>query len=139
MNFRRGLINTILSIAAGVGMIILVDYMIERRKGSQKWKHEFVNVTRSDALNQHIKDVYCPPTIRCVGGAVFIVLTDGKKYFLNTRYDAKAAKLLTSIVTVGDSISKVGGSDSLFVYKFPRYKHPENPYEFEIDPRSPWQ
>lgn len=123
-----------LSAVAIIGVFALAEVFFDHEKGDERWKRDFGVVTDSTEIYQKVKELYCPPTLRCSGGtAQFVILDDNRKCFISTVYD-KSRDTFGEIIAVGDSISKTKGSDSLFVFLNPE----KSMYGFAIKRDAKW-
>lgn len=105
-------------ITYGVGIAIFLILSIRTCDddfGFASLMKEYPIVVDSIALNHKIKEVVCPPKLRCKGAmAVFLILDDGRKIYVKVRQSDISPE---AVMSPGDSIFKDRGSDSLFLYK----------------------
>lgn len=104
-------------LVALIGFIAFKLYDRKAREVILKTKLEFKALNSENFLRSNVKEVYCPPEVRCATPPVWIVLSDGRKFGVNAHYDLERKFTLSSIISVGDSLVKMEGSDTLFVFE----------------------
>lgn len=92
-------------------IVVAVYFTVKDSKRINKLHVEYKSVSSADELNGKIQNLYTEK------GACFVTL-DSKKVFLKTSANYLYPEVyLGRILSVGDSIVKQSGSDTLIVYK----------------------
>jgi len=123
---KRMLAFIVRLLAAGVIVFVLADVAFKPDLQLDKLNKEFPIVTDSTIIHHKVKEIFCPPKTRCAGAwAAFLILNDDSKLYLKIDFNDTTL----SVLSPGDSISKVYLSNELLLYKAGEM----NPYRFEIE------
>lgn len=104
-------------LALGIGVIAFLIYHRDARKAIEKANVDFPLLTFDEAVSDKVLEIYCPPEVRCATPPFWIVLEGNRKISIKTYDDSESKATFASIISIGDSLVKRKGSDTLFVFE----------------------